>query len=114
MQEQCPKCDKKHNLYYLIKRNSTRALFVLCPREKGRDKVFVLFLPLIDNLDIPFYLAGSKAYEELKASVQMDGEFTDAERKVITAWRTARLTAKYMTPEQLALIKRYVSGNVRW
>ena len=113
-QQACPKCRKDHDLYYLIKVNNTRAMFMLCPKMKSEGSVFTLWLPLVDNLEIPSFLSGSTAYEELKASVRVDGEYSEEEKRVLSAWRTARLFASRMTPSQLQLIKTYVKGTIRW
>lgn len=113
-QRSCTTCQQLHNLYYLVKSNNTRALFFLCPKLKGREKVFVVFVPLLDGLDIPSYLSNSASYEKLKESVRADGEFAEADRKIISAWRMASLSPYRMTREQLELIKRYVKNNPRW
>ena len=89
-------------------------MFILCPKLKGREKPFIIFVPLVDGLDIPSYLSGTETYAKLKESVRVDGEFTDEDRKIISRWRAASLTARYMTKEQIALIRRYVLGNPRW
>ena len=113
-QRSCDTCRLQHNLYYLVKTNNTRALFYLCPKLKGQEKVFVVFVPLVDGLDVSSYLSGTATYAALKDSVRADGEFTEEDRKVISRWRTARLVARDMTREQIELIKRYVKGSPRW
>ena len=114
MQQVCPKCEKNHTLYYLIKINNTRAMFILCSKQKSRGLPFTIFLPLRENLDIPTFLNRTKAYEDLKASVQNDGEFSDEERRIISQWKRASLVPRQMTKEQLQMIKRYVKGNIVW
>lgn len=110
----CDTCQQPHNLYYLIQRNNTRSMFFLCPKLKGREKVYTIFVSLVDGLDIPSYLSGTDSYQKLKDSVRADGEFTEEDRRIISLWRTARLVSRQMTREQIELIKRYVKGNPRW
>lgn len=113
-QQSCPKCGKKHDLYYLVKTNGTRAMFMLCPKMKGDEQVFTIWVVLIPNLDIPSYLHGSEAYETLKASVMPDGVFNEPQKQLISLWRRAKLTIRQMNSHQKELIKTYVKGDPRW
>lgn len=113
-QQVCKKCGKKHDLYYLVKTNGTRAMFMLCPKMKGDSEVFTLWVALIPNLDLPTYLHGTETYEKLKESVQPDGIFNEPQKEVISLWRRAKLTMKNMNPHQKELIKLYVKDNPRW
>ena len=114
MLRDCQHCAGKHPLRYLIKSNNTRALFFLCPKLKGSGESFVVFVPMIDKLNIPSYISGTETYEKLKASVQSDGEFDDEDRKVIEHWRRAALLPHQMTRYQLELIRSYCKGKIHW
>lgn len=113
-QRQCIKCEKKHSIYYLIRADGVRVLFMLCPKMKGNGEAFTLFLPIEKGLDIPTYLVNSKAYESLKESTAEDGDFTKEERYTIDLWRAAQLPGSRMTKKQIETIKRYLVGNPRW
>lgn len=113
-QQGCIKCGKKHNLYYLVKTNGTRAMFMLCPKMKGEGQVFTIWVALVPGLDLPTYLHGTETYDKLKESVRSDGTFSDEEKKIISLWRRAKITIWQMTPQTKELIKSYVKGDPLW
>lgn len=114
IQRQCSKCEKKHNIYYLIRIDGVRVLFMLCPKMKGNGETFTIFLPMEKGLDIPTYLINSKAYESLKESTAEDGDFTKEERYTIDLWRSAQLSGSKMTKKQIETVKRYILGHPLW
>ena len=110
----CPTCHERHDLYYLIKTNNTRALFYLCPKLKGQDNIFVIFIPLIDGLSIPSYVSGSPEYDELNRSFPICSDFSEEELKIIALWRRAKLVSSQMTKDQLYVIRQYIKGDIKW
>lgn len=110
----CKYCRESHELYYLIKSNNTKALFYLCPKLKGRDQVFIVFVPLIDSLSIPVYHSGTNEYESLKRSVPVLSDFSESEKKIIDQWRKAKLFSRNMTRDQLLIIREYIAGDIKW
>lgn len=114
MMRQCTYCSLDHKIYYLLKTDNTKAMFMLCSKAKGRDDVFILWLPKEDDLNIPTYISGTPEYDRLKAELPTDKEFTEEDRKVISKWRRAKLTLYNMTKYQLSIIRRYVGGDIKW
>lgn len=114
MMRQCTYCNLDHKIYYLLKTDNTKAMFMLCPKAKGRDDVFIIWLPKEDDLKIPTYVSGTPEYDQLKDSLLTDKEFTEDEQKIIRLWRRAKLTLQNMSKMQLSVVRRYINGEIKW
>lgn len=109
----CPKCSEKHTLYYLLKADNATAMFLCCPNYKP-GHIETIFLPLIKNLSIKTYTSGSEEYRKLKNIEKEKGIFSADEAFIIKQWKNAKLVASQMTPNQIAIIKRYCLTDIKW
>lgn len=114
IKRQCPKCIDTHEIYYLLKTNNEKAMFLMCPKMKVRDLLFVYFIPIEHNLSIPLYKSGSPEYDALKDNLVPINDFSEEEQRIIKLWKRAKLTLRNMTSDQLAVIRTYIKEDIRW